>query len=239
VVKLIQKLLENLTENTASEWLQNLAVGGLYLTKKLVLKVAKLIQKLLENLTENTASEWLQKLAEGGLYLTETSIKEVKPSQLTLQRCSRDHESSACNNACAIARFLFIFKTMQTAHCALVVALRYAPDDPDFAMAKEHLQAAIALSGEYHKLYWSIFWKTSPEKLKRKIRSQCHELAFDTYSHMVELADLVDKYAAEQNCRSIPPPQSWREFLFNLELAFEWIEQDHSAEIYLKQLSLI
>ncbi|WP_414544914.1 hypothetical protein [Nostoc sp. CCY0012] len=128
---------------------------------------------------------------------------------------------------------------MQAAHCALVVALKHAPDDPNFAIARQHLEAAIALSGEYHKLYWSIFWKTSPEKLKRKIRSQCHELAFDTYSQMIDLAHLINKYAAGQNSRNITPPNSWREFLFNLELAFEWIEQDHSAEIYLKQLSLI
>ncbi|MCC2692844.1 hypothetical protein [Nodularia sp. LEGE 04288] len=86
---------------------------------------------------------------------------------------------------------------MQAAHCALVVALKSAPDDPDFAIARQHLQAAIALSDEYQRIYWSIFWKTSPEKLKRKIRFQCHELAFDTYSHMIELAILVNKYAAD------------------------------------------
>lgn len=128
---------------------------------------------------------------------------------------------------------------MQAAHSALVVALKYAPDEPDFVIARQHLQAAIALSGEYHKIYWSIFWKTSPEKLKRKIRFQCHELAFDTYSHMIELAVLVNKYAADQTSRNIAPPQSWQEFVFNLELAFEWIEREHSAEICVRQLSLI
>lgn len=128
---------------------------------------------------------------------------------------------------------------MQAAHCALVVALKYAPDDPDFAIARQHLQAAIAFSDEYQKICWSIFWKTSPEKLKRKIRSQCHELAFDTYSHMIELAVLVNKYAADQTSRNIPPPHSWQEFVFTLKRAFEWIEREHSAEIYVRQLSLI
>jgi hypothetical protein len=128
---------------------------------------------------------------------------------------------------------------MQSAHCALVVALKYAPDDPDFAIARQHLETAIALSDEYQKVCWSIFWKTSPEKLKRKIRSQCHELAFDTYSHMIELAVLVNKYAADQTSRNIPPPQSWQEFVFTLKRAFEWIEREHSAEIHVRQLSLI
>lgn len=49
---------------------------------------------------------------------------------------------------------------MQAAHCALVVALQCAPDDLEFAIARQHLERTIALSGEYHKLYWSIFWKT-------------------------------------------------------------------------------
>lgn len=128
---------------------------------------------------------------------------------------------------------------MQAAYCALVVALKYAPVDPDFAIARQHLQAAIALSGEYHKLYWSIFWKTSPERIKRKIRSHCHELAFDSYSHMVLLAELVDEYATLQTSRNIPPPQSWQEFVNNLECAFDWIEREHSAEIQNKQLTLL
>ena len=128
---------------------------------------------------------------------------------------------------------------MQAAHCALAVALKYAPDDPVFAIARQHLETAIALSDEYQKVCWSIFWKTSPEKLKRRIRSQCHELAFDTYSHMIELAVLVNKYADDQTSRNIPPPQSWQEFVFKLKLAFLWIEEEHSSEIYVRQLSLI
>ncbi|MEA5566679.1 hypothetical protein [Anabaena sp. UHCC 0399] len=128
---------------------------------------------------------------------------------------------------------------MQAAYCALVVALKYAPVDPDFAIARQHLQAAIALSDEYHKLHNSIFWKTSPGSIKRKVREKCRNAAFDTYSHLLELADLVNKYAADQTSRNIPPPQSWQEFVNNLECAFEWIAREHSAEIYVKQLSLI
>lgn len=128
---------------------------------------------------------------------------------------------------------------MQSAHCALVVALQYAPDDPQFAVAREHLQRAIALSGEYHQLFWSIFWKTSPERVKRRIRSQCNQLAFDTYSNMIELALLVNEYAAKQTSAGISEPKQWREFLLNLECAFDWIEREHPQEINIKQLSLI
>ena len=82
----------------------------------------------------------------------------------------------------AIAQIVVLkIRIMQAAHCALVVALQYAPDDPEFVVAREYLKRAIALSGEYHQLFWSIFWKTSPERVKRRIRSQCHQLAFDTY----------------------------------------------------------
>jgi hypothetical protein len=128
---------------------------------------------------------------------------------------------------------------MQAAHCALVVALKYAPDDPIFAIAREHLQAAIALSNEYHKTYWSIFWNTSTEKTKKRIRAKCHQMAFDTYSHLIDLADLVNKYADYQTSCSIPSPKSWQEFVHNLECAFLWIEDEHSHEIYFKQLNLI
>lgn len=121
----------------------------------------------------------------------------------------------------------------------LAVALKCAPDDPDFAIARQHLKAAIALSGEYHKLHNSIFWKTSPGSIKRQVREKCRNAAFDTYSHLLELAVLVNKYAAEQTSRNIPPPHSWQEFVFNLERAFEWIEKEHSAEIYMRQLSLL
>ncbi|BBD62699.1 hypothetical protein NIES2109_55490 (plasmid) [Nostoc sp. HK-01] len=128
---------------------------------------------------------------------------------------------------------------MQAAHCALVVALQYAPVDPQFAVAREHLRRAIALSGEYHKLFWSIFWKTSPERVKRRVRQQCNQLAFDAYSNMIELAELVNKYAAAQTSAGIPEPKQWREFLLNLECAFEWLEREHPQEINSKQLSLI
>ncbi|WGV24203.1 hypothetical protein [Halotia branconii] len=128
---------------------------------------------------------------------------------------------------------------MQSAHCALAVALKYASDDPDFAIARQYLETAIALSKEYHQTYWSIFWNTSTERTKRRIRTKCHQLAFDTYSNMIELADLVNKYADYQTSRSISPPKSWQEFLHNLECAFLWIEDEHSHQIYFKQLSLI
>ena len=71
------------------------------------------------------------------------------------------------------------------------------------------------------------------------MREKCRNAAFDTYSHLLELAVLVNKYAAEQTSRNIQPPHSWQEFVFNLERAFEWIEREHSAEIYVKQLSLL
>lgn len=128
---------------------------------------------------------------------------------------------------------------MQAAHCALVVALRYAPDTLEFAHARQHLEIAIALSGEYHKLFWSIFWKTSPERVKRRIRSQCNQLAFDTYSHMVELALLVNEYAARQTSVGVPQPKEWLEFIFNLKCAFRWIEREHPTEINILQLSLL
>nr|WP_322714921.1 hypothetical protein [Nostoc sp. ChiSLP03a]MDZ8216209.1 hypothetical protein [Nostoc sp. ChiSLP03a] len=127
---------------------------------------------------------------------------------------------------------------MQAAHCALVVALQYAPNKEEFATARQHLEMAIALSDEYHKLFWSIFWKTSPERVKKQIRSQCNQLAFDTYSHMVELALLVNEYAAKQTSAGVPQPREWLEFIFNLKCAFRWIEREHPTEINILQLSL-
>ncbi|WP_193200816.1 hypothetical protein [Nostoc sp. MG11] len=40
-LRAIQNILENLTKNTAPQWLQNLVGRDLYLTKKILLKVVK------------------------------------------------------------------------------------------------------------------------------------------------------------------------------------------------------
>jgi hypothetical protein len=127
---------------------------------------------------------------------------------------------------------------MQAAHCALVVALKFAPDDPEFVIARQHLEAAIALSSEYYKVCWSIFWNTSPERVKKRIRYWCNQLAFDTYSEMIDLADLVNEYADYKTSIGVAPPKTWEEFIHNLKCAFRWIEREHPREIYFKQLSL-
>ncbi|NWF61728.1 MAG: hypothetical protein HXY43_21345 [Fischerella sp.] len=66
---------------------------------------------------------------------------------------------------------------MQAAHCALFVALKEFPKAPELASAKQCLEKAVALSKEYHRIKYSIFWKTSPNKLKKKTSQQMHEIA--------------------------------------------------------------
>ncbi|MBD2458400.1 hypothetical protein H6G80_30580 [Nostoc sp. FACHB-87] len=124
---------------------------------------------------------------------------------------------------------------MQAAYCALSVALKQFPDDPQLEKAKKHLEAAVKLSGEYHKTYWSIFWNTSSESTKKRIREKCNNLAFETYSQMIDLAELLNKYAHKQ---SSPEPKYWRELINNLDLAFEWINREHLPEINSRQLSI-
>lgn len=127
---------------------------------------------------------------------------------------------------------------MQAAYCAMVVARANFPNDPKLESARQHLEKAIALSNEYRKVYYSIFWNTSPVEVKRRIRTTCNQLAFDTYSHMIDLADLLNQYAQVQNSRMQPVPKSWQELILNLTCAFNWIESEHPAEINSKQLSL-
>lgn len=127
---------------------------------------------------------------------------------------------------------------MQASLSAMVVALHNFPDDPKLESARQHLEKAIALSNEYRKVYYSIFWNTSTQSVKRQIRSRCNSLAFDTYSHMIDLACLLNQYAALQNSRMQPVPKSWQELILNLRCAFSWIEREHAIEINSKQLSL-
>jgi hypothetical protein len=127
---------------------------------------------------------------------------------------------------------------MQAAHCALVVALKYLPDDPNLAIARSHLEAAIALSDQYHKAKYSIFWLTAKTSVKRRVKQQLNELAFDTYSHMIDLVNEVNQYAANKTNESIPQPRRWQELIINLHCAFNWIEEEHPNEIKLKQLAL-
>jgi hypothetical protein len=94
------------------------------------------------------------------------------------------------------------------------------------------------LSNEYRKVTNSIFWNTSPVEVKRRIRSRCNQLAFDTYSHMIDLAHLLNQYAADKNSEGMIAPKSWQELILNLRCAFNWIESEHPTEINSKQLSL-
>lgn len=128
---------------------------------------------------------------------------------------------------------------MQAAHCALVVALKYLPDDPNLVIARTHLEAAIALSGQYHKAKYSIFWLTSKANIKRRVTQQLNELAFDTYSHMIELANTLEQYAIDKSSLNAPPPKNWQALIHNLDCAFEWINREHLQEIQAKQLILI
>ncbi|MCW5319005.1 hypothetical protein GTQ43_36840 [Nostoc sp. KVJ3] len=127
---------------------------------------------------------------------------------------------------------------MQSAHCALSVALKQFPDDPKLEKAKKHLEAAVNLSGEYHKTYWSIFWNTSTERTKKRIREKCNNLAFDCYSKMLDMADEIEAYIDTKNAEKVAPPKKWRQLIFDLKLAFDWIEREHPTEIRYKQLSL-
>ncbi len=127
---------------------------------------------------------------------------------------------------------------MQAAHCALYVALKKLTIIPELAIARSHLETAINLSSEYDRVKNSIFWKTSPTQIKRRVRQQAHELAFDCYSHMIIFADEINKYALLQNKLQTKPIKEWRESIFHLQLAFEWIEREHLREIKYKQLSL-
>jgi hypothetical protein len=127
---------------------------------------------------------------------------------------------------------------MQAAYCAMVVALHNFPDDPELESARQHLEKAIALSNEYRRVYYSIFWNVSPLKVKKRIRSSCNQLAFDVYSHMIDLACLLNQYAADKNSEGIIAPKSWQELVNNLAHAFRWIEREHPTEINSLQLSL-
>lgn len=100
------------------------------------------------------------------------------------------------------------------------------------------IEKAIALSSEYRKVRNSIFWNTSPLEVKRQIRTTCNQLAFDTYSHLIDLACLLNQYATDKNMIGIPAPKSWQELILNLRCAFNWIESEHATEINSKQLNL-
>jgi len=127
---------------------------------------------------------------------------------------------------------------MQSAHCALSVALKQFPNEPELEKAKKHLEVAVNLSGEYHKTYWSIFWNRSTERTKKRIREKCNNLAFDCYSQMLEIAQEIKAYTANKNTNQLSNAQQLRELMFDLRLAFDWIEREHPTEIRYRQLSL-
>ncbi|OUL23979.1 hypothetical protein BV378_20315 [Nostoc sp. RF31YmG] len=127
---------------------------------------------------------------------------------------------------------------MLATHCALFVALKNFPEDPELEKAKKHLEAAVYLSEEYHKICWSIFWNTSTERTKKRIREKCNNLAFDCYSQMLDIAEEIKAYTANKNTNQLSKAKELRELMFDLRLAFDWIEREHPTEIKYKQLSL-
>ncbi|TBR56458.1 hypothetical protein B4U84_29705 [Westiellopsis prolifica IICB1] len=127
---------------------------------------------------------------------------------------------------------------MQAAYCALSVSLNYFPKYSQLAVAKEHLETAIALSQQYLEVRNSIFWIKAKASTKRRIKQQLNELAFDAYSHMIELGKLLDDYADIQDSLNVNVPRDWRIFTHHLHYAFDLIKREHRKEVNYKQLTL-
>ncbi|NWF58962.1 MAG: hypothetical protein HXY43_06550, partial [Fischerella sp.] len=65
-----------------------------------------------------------------------------------------------------------------------------------------------------------------------------HEIAFDCYSHMLEMAKHINQYAAAKTAEKATPTMEWERLILHISLAFDWIEKEHPREIRYKQLSL-
>jgi hypothetical protein len=124
---------------------------------------------------------------------------------------------------------------MHSTHCALsVLREKYSGIIPPKAIAP--LDKAIALSEEYHRLWWSIWWNTSKVSLKNKIKCECNQLAFDCYTNMILVAEAINVYVSIQTGR---PPREWNALISTLSSAFEWIEKENPTEINQRQLLLL
>jgi hypothetical protein len=127
---------------------------------------------------------------------------------------------------------------MQSTYCTLVVILQNLPRNPELENIRCSLLEAMTLTSEYDKAKYSIFWHNSRIGVKRSIRHKCNKLAFDAYSSMNEISNLINEYAKAQNLNSSPEPLYWRRLIKDLNFAYEQIEKEHSKEIKSKQLEL-
>lgn len=127
---------------------------------------------------------------------------------------------------------------MQATHCTLVVILQNLPRIPELENIQHSLVEAMTLTSEYDKAKYSIFWHNSRIGVKRSIRHKCNKLAFDAYSSMNEISNLINEYAKAQNLNSLPEPRYWRQLIKDLNFAYEQIEKEHPHEIKSRQLEL-
>jgi hypothetical protein len=127
---------------------------------------------------------------------------------------------------------------MQSTYCTLAVILENLPRYPELENIRYSLVNATSLTKEYHKVKYSIFWNKSRINVKRNIKHRCNKLAFDAYSSMNEISNLINQYAKAQNLNSLPEPRYWHQLVKDLNFAYDQIEKDHQSEIKSLQLEL-
>lgn len=120
--------------------------------------------------------------------------------------------------------------------CALT-SLNKLQGVPLIDSAKMHLALAVAKSKEYDETWHSIFWNSSNEVTKKRVREQLNNLAFDTCTELLACGSLINQYVEEVQETS-SPPSWWQEMILDLNLAYEYLERENKQEISARQLIL-
>ncbi|WP_193200702.1 hypothetical protein [Nostoc sp. MG11] len=128
---------------------------------------------------------------------------------------------------------------MNSTYCCLMVALDHIPSNHFLLeVARDEITIAVKCAREYELTWHSIIWIRSNTRTKRRIREQLNHLAFDCYTHLLEVVDYLNQYADLMNEQSYRPAKWWDEVSCSLYLAYISINRENKREISARQLRL-
>lgn len=123
--------------------------------------------------------------------------------------------------------------------CVVHCLLDKIPSNHELLISmKLELTLFVSYAEAYHKVSDSIWWNSSNNATKKRVKAKLNKLAFDAMTSFVDAANLFNEYCDEMEKKQIAPPR-WAESVTpNLNTAMEYLEEHHRHQINSIQLSL-
>lgn len=123
--------------------------------------------------------------------------------------------------------------------CVIHCLIEKIPSNHELLISmKLELTLFISYAEAYGKVFNSIFWNSSNNATKKRVKAKLNRLAFDAVTSFVDAANLFNEYCDEMEKKQITPPR-WAESVTpTLNTVMEYLEKYNKHEINSIQLTL-